>query len=844
MNLKNLLLLLPLATSSLVAGNVQKVELHERVKAFVGKYCLECHNSEKEKGDLDLEKLSYVLDTSNTAQYWQDVLDVLNLGEMPPEKKGVLHPSKAEMTQMLEDLTNSLVDARKSMADTGGRLVSRRLNKREYIRFVGELLGVRVDEKFLPDDDQFEGFDTVGSSHSLTGFHLERYINSAKDALAKLQPEVEVEPTKRIDIKSRTNSKRVKEEYEKYKKLYESGERRHKEMSFEIYRRTSPTNRTTYKAKYLHAKNLLENFERFEEGWVLINPRAGFSVKVDMEGKPPGKYILRTRIAAAGKNQEKGRYIYLVRNIAQSSVKEPLPQFQTIGTMAEPEILNMPFETFDDQTTFTMRFREPGEPQKAELEDYIKPYAKNRKILWYEEGIWVDWIEVIGPLNSNKNRYAEVFFQGTEPAADTADQYAETILKRFGERAFRGKQPAASDVDSAMKFYRMAKENGRNFEASVKEAMVYFMISPRFLYAIEGGGQKIAQLGARDLANRLALFLWSSLPDEELLKTAKNDSLLSDAVLASQVDRMLKDPKAETFYHNFMDQWLGLHEIESVAFPEDFKRETLESAKAEPVETYKHLVNENLSITNLIKSDFVVVNSMLAEFYGFKGVVGNDYRPVKVPSDSIRGGLLGMSAILGMGGDGEKSLPIKRGAFVAAKIIDRHPPSPPPNVPLIKVDGRQSTRNLFEAHSNKPACASCHQRFDSFGFALESFDELGRWRENESLKWKTVVNKDGSEKMVQLKQPVEVPIQTHGVLEDGKTEFADYKEMVQLLATRKGDQFTGGMVRAMIKYGIGRPVSFTDTEMIDQLVEQSGKNDYRAKDLIRSFVLSRAFRSK
>jgi len=215
MNLKNLLLLLPLATSSLVAGNVEKVELNERVKAFVGKYCLECHNSEKEKGDLDLEKLSYVLDNSNTAQYWQDVLDVLNLGEMPPEKKGVLHPSKAEMTQMLEDLTNSLVDARKSMADTGGRLVSRRLNKREYIRFVGELLGVRVDEKLLPDDDQFEGFDTVGSSHSLTGFHLERYINSARDALAKLQPEVEVEPTKRIDIKSRTNSTRVKEEHDK-----------------------------------------------------------------------------------------------------------------------------------------------------------------------------------------------------------------------------------------------------------------------------------------------------------------------------------------------------------------------------------------------------------------------------------------------------------------------------------------------------------------------------------------------------------------------------------------------------------------------------------------------------
>ena len=165
-------------------------------------------------------------------------------------------------------------------------------------------------------------------------------------------------------------------------------------------------------------------------------------------------------------------------------------------------------------------------------------------------------------------------------------------------------------------------------------------------------------------------------------------------------------------------------------------------------------------------------------------------------------------------------------------------------MPLIKVDGRQSTRNLFEAHSNKPACASCHQRFDSFGFALESFDELGRWRDTELLKWNTVLQKDGTEKLVKLKEPLEVPIQTHGVLEDGETKFEDYQSMVRLLAERKGEQFVEGMVGALIKYGIGRPESFTDRDMIDQLVAQSAKNDFRARDLIHSFVLSRAFRTK
>ena len=852
MPLKNLISVLWLAGLALVsvsldAAEAKTVELNQRAKAFVGKYCLGCHNTEKEKGGLDLEKVSYVVDTPNSAQHWQDVLDVLNLGEMPPETESepVIHPSEDEMTQMIEDLTNSLVDARKYMADSGGRLVSRRLNRREYVRFVGDLLGVDVNENLLPDDDRFEGFDTVGSSHSLTGFHINSYLKAAKDALDKLQPEEEVDPVERVDVKNRSNSRRVKEAYEEYKSLYESGKRKHPEMDAEIYRRMTPTNRRTYKQHYLNAKNLYENFAGFDEGWVIIDPRAGHSVSVDMEGKPAGKYILRTRIAAAGKNQGAGRYVGMQRrSVSENPLNGSMSYFHISGTMAEPEILEIPFETHGFKTTFTMRCRQTEEPRKAEFEEYIQPFQKNRMISWYEEGIWVDWIELIGPLSPYQNRYQQVFYQGAEPADDVADKYAENILKRFSERAFRGKAAEASYIDRAMKFYHMAKENGRSFEGAVKEAMAYIMISPRFLFAIEGGGEKVAELSSRELANRLALFLWSSLPDEELLKTVEDNSLRRDEVLSAQVERMLNDRKAEIFYHNFMDQWLGLHEIESVAFPEDYKRETLESAKAEPIETYKHLVKENLSIVNLIKSDFVVVNALLAEFYGLKDVAGNEFRPVKVPADSVRGGLLGMTAILGMGGDGEKSLPIKRGAFVAAKIIDRHPPSPPPNVPLLKVDGRQSTRKLFEAHSNKPACASCHQRFDSFGFALESFDELGRWRESESLRWKTVFNKDGTEKMVKLKKPVEVPIQTHGVLEDGRTEFTDFNDMVILLSTRRAEQFATGMIKALIKYGIGRPVSFTDQEMIDQLVTHSASNGYRAKDILRSFVLSRAFRSK
>lgn len=458
------LLTLSLTIAAAVQPQEEKVEVNRRVKDLIGKYCLGCHSAEKQKGDLNLEDMSYVLDDSNSAQHWQDVLDVLNLGEMPPTGKPA--PSKDELTQMLEDLTHTLVAARKHMADTGGRLISRRLNQREYIRFVGQLLGVDVNANLLPDDDTFEGFDTVGASHSLTGFHIDRYLNAAKDALDKLQPNVEAKPVERTDVKHRGGSKKINAAFDEYKKLYESGKRAHPQMNAEIYRRTTPTKRRTYKQHYLAAKNLYENFERFDEGWVIIDPKAGHSVMVNMEGKPAGRYILRTRIAAAGKNQEKGRYVGLQRrSVSDNPLNGSMSYFHVGGTMAEPQVLEIPIETRGYKTDFVMRCRQTEKPQQAEFEDYIRPYQKNRKITWYEEGIWVDWVELIGPLSPNQNQFEEVFFRGVDPVQDVAEQYAEDILERFGARAFRGKAPDASDIGNAIKFYRLAKANSRSFEA-------------------------------------------------------------------------------------------------------------------------------------------------------------------------------------------------------------------------------------------------------------------------------------------------------------------------------------------------------------------------------------------
>ena len=835
---------LTLLAASLSAG--QDINMDEKTLKFIDNYCSSCHNDEVQKGDVRLDELKHTIHTPVDAQEWQDVLDVLNLGEMPPKKhkrKPVKQPSKDDMTNMIELLTNKMVEARLAMADNGSRLIMRRLNKREYQNAIGELLGVEVNTNSLPNDDQLNGFDTIGSSLSLTGFHLNQYLAIGERALTQVTENAATFKPVKFDYKNNVSSERAQLAITKYQKLIDEKHVQHpglnpeKGLNKEMWRRLTPSQRITYK-QHLTKNLVISKFPGIDTGWATAHPKAGHAPSVKVGGWPAGKYIMKLRVASIGKDAEEGRFLKVIR---RSTAADPLNKSTILAhvtaTFDNPEIIEVPFETHSyDEMDFQLRCRQTEPPTRFPMEPHEYFKGKNDH---YEEAVWVDWAEV-RKVEAHENQFAQIFFKGL---AEQSEVYAKEIIRRFSKKAFRQHESDEDYLNKCINIYKKALSAGRSFEAAVKESLAYVLISPRFLYIVEKSKAKISALSSMELATRLSLFLWSSTPDKHLIELAQNNSLQKHEVLNTQIDRMLASPKAEAFYDGFVDQWLGLHELQNIAFPDKFKNGPFNSASREPIETFKYLVENNLSFVNLLNSDFVVIDSMLADFYGIEGVKGDKFRAVKLKNGSVRGGLLGQVGILAMGGDGEKSLPIKRGAFVVSKLLDTPPASPPPNVPLLKADGIKSTRALFEAHTQEAACASCHRRFDPMGFALENFDELGQWREHELLKFKTV-EKDGVRKDVKLKIPTKVTIDASGVFEDGSNPFKTYQEMKDLIAEAKKEKFTKVLTKGIIQYGIGRPVSFTDQDFITDIIAQSKKNGYKSKDFIKSIIFSKSFSHK
>ncbi len=549
-------------------------------------------------------------------------------------------------------------------------------------------------------------------------------------------------------------------------------------------------------------------------------PSGWLKTKHEVESVPPGDYRLRFRIGAVEGTGKERHFVELGSRIEKDEFTL-LQTLQITGPVAAPQVIEVPVNlSADGPRTFVLR-----EKRDVKRDFDVYQAARKETKVGPPSALWIDWVEWEGPILPTAS-------QAVVPSVIAAGETdARRVLETFAKRAFRGKEPSAAFLDKLTALHAARIQAGEPFEQAIREPLSVVLASPGFLYLQETGvtekeGPK--PLSPAELATRLSYFLWSAPPDARLLAA----DLSNPQVMAREVDRLIASDKAAEFVSGFVHQWLDMDRLDFFQFDTKQFRDFDESAKAaarrEVYETFALLLRENGSLSRLLKSDEVVVNGLLATYYGLEGVSGDEFRKVSLPPGSPRGGLLGMAAVLAMGSNGERTSPVERGAWVLRKLLNNPPPPAPPNVPqLDRLVGKpMSPRERLQAHQEEPQCLQCHRKIDPIGFGLENFNAAGKWRD---------VDHDPKAKK-------DWPIEPAGAFHNGPS-FQTFFELRDHIAAQP-EAFARGFSEALIEYALGRPFGFTDESLAEAMVAKAKAKDFGLRELIVELVTSEAFGRK
>lgn len=850
--------------------------------AFLEQYCFKCHDEDTTKGNLDVTALKTDLTNEENFSLWVKIHDRIQSGEMPPKKEK--RPLASDVKSVTGELAQSLITAERERLDQANRTTVRRLTRVEYehtIRDLFHMPGIAL-QMMLPTDGSAHGFDTNSDALDISHVNLAKYIEAADktlDLAIVVQPEAPPVESVRLslarnympDIMLMQGDAMLLRDKKIDPEFPPAGEYAH--INQGAHEQIGMFDRMSSVGVFRHED---ESFSAYFQKYVVVHPgtyrvKASFwSLWWDKGKILPARGVEAARLSVVqfNENGRGGQHPSYVLGYFDAPSLE--------SKIHEMELWMNPKEAFGfnaaslahvvlyrvgtwGQVNRTMGFTGPCVVSdwldlEGPIHDVWPPRSHqvlfgDRKLTEFKQAE-NDGVRppVRRPLKQEvigaENRPSPIKGIWTVQPEDEIGE-ADQLLASFLPKAFR----RTVESDTRKGYLRLVETRlkaGDSFETAMRFACRTALCSPDFLYHIEPAGR----LDDSALASRLSYWFWRSAPDNELTALVAKGGLRDDKVLSGQVERMLKDSKAQRFIDDFLGQWLKLRSIaandpDKKLYPE-FNPYMQDSMVAETRAYFRELIEQNYDAGYLVKSDFAMLNEKLAVLYGIKGVSGPKIRRVKLPDGCERGGFLTQAAVLKVTANGTTTSPVPRGAFVMARLLGQPPDPPPPNVPAVEPDvqGATTIREMLDKHRNNAACASCHAKIDPPGFALESFDVIGGFRDRyRSLNDKGEPAPRGS---IDPKIPISFrlgpKVDASGALADGRA-FKDIREFKELVGADK-HRLLHNLARQLLVFATGRDIAFGDRGALEEIVTRAERNGGGIRTLMLEIAQSTLFQTR
>ncbi len=752
-------------------------------QALLDQYCATCHNDSLNTGGFSLDPLS-VENVAAHPEAWEKVVRKLRAGAMPPRPRP--RPNQQEYDEFRGWLEGELDSAANANSNAGRTETFHRLSRTEYHNAVRDLFALEVNvDELLPADDTSYGFDNIAGVLGVSPTLMDRYLSAARKI-------------SRLAVASPVPSATA----ETFRIASDLGQdQRLDGLPFGTRGGVAVQYNFPEDAEYL--------IEVLPDGPLRVEAH---QLEISIDGE-------RVELLTVGKSPDDAdpRGLY-VPEVGSQQVRVPVT--------AGPHEVSV---TFLRKTA-----AEPEGLRKL----YLRPFTGEGSGGDSRYQPYVESVTIAGPYEASGARPVEdtpsrLAIFDCRPATGTEideSNCARAILGRIARRAYR-RPLSEEDVDRLMIFYDRGRE-GAGFDSGIEMALRRLLVSPEFLFRVERDPAGVAAdtdyaVSGLELASRLSFFLWSSIPDEELLALAERGTLGNDQVFQAQVERMLADPRSEALVTNFAGQWLTLRNAAAVRpdedeFP-DFGEALRQAFRRETELLFTSILREDRSTLDLLAADYTYVNERLAQHYGIPNVRGSHFRRVAL-NDSRRGGLLGHGSILTVTSYANRTSPVNRGKWVLENILGNPPPPPPPDVPELETaEGGEalSMREAMAQHRANPVCASCHRVMDPLGLSLENFDAIGRWRDKSDTKQ---------------------AIDSSGELPDG-TAFNGPSGLKDALLAHP-DRFVTTVAEKIMIYALGRGVEYYDAPAVRAVVREAANDNYRLSALVKGVAMSKPFRMR